>query len=117
MVLKSSSIDATYFALVIFFVPMIFCLLEMISTGNAPTTASCSNGSRVGSAKGTHQHEGGFGARDSALIHPTRPILIMKHSQYHKRGNAKNASYFEFDSFEFVSDFVLRISSLPFRSG
>jgi len=31
--------------------------------------------------------------------------------------NAKNASYFEFDSFEFVSDFVLRISSLSTRSG
>ena len=31
--------------------------------------------------------------------------------------NVKNASYFEFDLFEFVSDFVLRISSLPTRSG
>ena len=117
MVLKSSSIDATYFALVILFVPLIFCLLEMISTGDAPTTASCSNGRYKGGLSEPNQHEGGFGPRDSALIHPTRPILIMKHSQYHKRGNAKNASYFEFDSFEFVSDFVLRISSLPFRSG
>ena len=26
--------------------------------------------------------------------------------------NAKNASYFEFDAFEIVSDFVLRVSSL-----
>ena len=29
-----------------------------------------------------------------------------------KSMNAKNASYFEFDAFEIVSDFVLRISSL-----
>ena len=31
--------------------------------------------------------------------------------------NVKNASYFELDLFKFVSDFVLRISSLPTRSG